>query len=182
MLSEETPPSSPARTRADGSSITNYRARDSAGWTAEDPAWSREDGTWTKERGVYDNNRDSVALNKLVDHPSSSLRPRAGMERGIMVEHLYIRLYLFCQVEIFCDYKTRRPCVPCRLIFVSIDSEEFCFQFACVFDCKQLCFVSCFRVISSCFFRLDRYWTVFGLNWFYLVLAYNFIDPGRISC
>lgn len=109
MLSKETPPSSPARTRADGSSITNYRARNSACWTTEDPAWSREDGTWTKERGVYDNNRDSVALSKLVGHPSSSLRPRAGMERGIMVWQLYIRLHLFCQVEIFCDYKTRRP-------------------------------------------------------------------------
>ena len=59
-----------------------------------------------KEVCGTDNNRDSVVV--LIVHPSSGLRPRAGMERGIMVGQLYLRVNLFCQVEVFCDYTTRR--------------------------------------------------------------------------
>lgn len=52
MLGEETSPSSPTRTWADGGSIANYRARNFAGWTTEDSTGSREDGARTKERGA----------------------------------------------------------------------------------------------------------------------------------
>ena len=135
MLGKETPPSSPARTRADGGSITNYRARNSAGWTTEDSTWSREDGTWTKKRGVWNNKRDRVSLSKLIDHPSSSLRPRAGMERGIMVGQLYLRMYLFCQVETFCDYRTRRP-VTCPLPLYLCFRRQWSILFSV---CMRLC-------------------------------------------
>lgn len=72
-----------------------------------------------------------------------------------MVRQLYLWLYLFYQAKIFSDYKTRRP-VPSEGFSLFLPTVKY-FVLSLSLIVDNFAWFSCFRVIFSCFFRLDRY-------------------------